>query len=248
MVVPAGEVTASRSFTGCSPESRSMIGRADRGLHDQVVGDLPGQAEQDAGVDHRLDQEVEVRRAGAGERGHRVLLGLGHPDGPAERLEHLLGQRQVRRRWRAAPAEIAVIAWSTRAGVLVMTRTTGVPSGSQLGEEAGRQAGAERDDQLVGRHLRRRARPSASPASCGLTATASTSASATAASLSTTRMPYRAASSAARSGRRAVASSRSDRPAGAQQPGQHQLADLAGADHRDRVHRHPPSPSYPRRP
>ena len=25
MVVPAGEVTASRSFTGCSPESRSMI-------------------------------------------------------------------------------------------------------------------------------------------------------------------------------------------------------------------------------
>ena len=134
------------------------------------------------------------------------------------------------------PGEIAVIASSTSAGVLVITRTTGVPSGSHLAKNAiGRPAQSDttsfpagdaagpssaisvrrvlrldRDREHVGlRRPRRRCRPS--------------------------RMPYRSASSAARSARRSVASSRSAGQPERSSPDSSSLADLAGADHRDRV-------------
>ena len=82
-----------------------------------------------------------------------------------------------------APAEIAVIASSTSAGVFVMTRTTGVPVGQPLGEER-RSAGRRRarSTSLSAGTFGPRSASSAA-ASCGLTAIASTSASATAVSV-----------------------------------------------------------------
>ena len=129
IVVPPGLVTASRSWTGCSPVVAQHGGRTDRGLHDQLGRQRPGQPQQDAGVDHRLDQEEEVGRARSGQRGDGVQLRLGHPHDLADARHQRLGQGQVRSA-ACAPAEMAVIASSTRAGVLGMQRTTAVPGGS----------------------------------------------------------------------------------------------------------------------
>src|SRR5207249_12061598 len=54
-------------------------GGADRRLHDQLRGQGARQAEQDAGVDHRLDEVEEVRRPGTGQRGYRVQLRFRYP-------------------------------------------------------------------------------------------------------------------------------------------------------------------------
>ena len=56
----------------------------------QLGGHGPGQPEQDPGVDHRLDEEEEVRRAAARQRRHRVLLRLGHAHDLADRAEQVL--------------------------------------------------------------------------------------------------------------------------------------------------------------
>ena len=62
-----------------------------------------------------------------------------------------------------APGLIAAIPWSTRAGVLGMTRTTDVPSGSRDSRYVGRDAGGEGDDEVArrprGRGSRRAGRP-----------------------------------------------------------------------------------------
>ncbi len=84
-------------FHGCSPLSRSMTAAPIAACTMSVVGLGAGQAEQDAGVGHRLDQEVEVGGAGAGEGGGGVLLGLGDAQGLADAAEDLLGDGEVRR-------------------------------------------------------------------------------------------------------------------------------------------------------
>ena len=104
-----------------------------------------------------------------------------------------------------APGDSTDMAAPTWAGVLVMTRTTGVPAGSRCAKK------------LVGTpaHSDTTSWPdtaepisfSTAPASLGFTAISSTSASPTASRLDTVRTPYRSCSSAARSARRAVASS-----------------------------------------
>ena len=66
-----------------------QLGRAEHGLHHQLGGGVPGQAEVDAGLDHRLDDEEQVRGARAGDRGHRVLVALRHGDHPAGRGQDL---------------------------------------------------------------------------------------------------------------------------------------------------------------
>src|SRR5690606_29123451 len=77
------------------------------------------------------------------------------------------------------PAAIAVIAASTTAGVLVITRTTGVPSGRRaLKNRVGSPAHSEITSFSGG--TRGPISASRVAASCGFTATASTSASATA--------------------------------------------------------------------
>jgi hypothetical protein len=101
----------------CSPESRSIVAATDRGLHDQLGGDRARQAEQDAGVDHRLDQEEEVRRAAARQRVTASCCDSGTRMVRPDRLEI----SSVRRRCSSlacAPAEIALIAWSTSTACL----------------------------------------------------------------------------------------------------------------------------------
>ena len=94
-VVPPGLETASRSCTGCSPESRIITAAPERGLHDEVGGQRARQAEQDAGVDHRLDEVEEVRRPAARQRRDGVLLRLRHPPHLAHGREQRLGLVQV---------------------------------------------------------------------------------------------------------------------------------------------------------
>ena len=71
------------------------LGRAEHGLHHQLGGDVPGQPEVDAGLDHRLDDEEQVRRTGAGDRRHRILVALRHRHHPAGRGEDLGDPVQV---------------------------------------------------------------------------------------------------------------------------------------------------------
>ncbi len=88
-----GDVLA--EFDGVFAAVAEHHGGADGGLDDQVVGLVPGQAEEDASVGHRLDEEEEVGRAGAGEGGGGVLLGLGDAEGLADGAEDFLGVGQV---------------------------------------------------------------------------------------------------------------------------------------------------------
>ncbi len=70
-------------------------GGADRRLDDQVVRLVARQAEQDAGVRHGLDQEVEVGRPRTRQGRGGVLLGLGQPQGLADTVEDVLGVCEV---------------------------------------------------------------------------------------------------------------------------------------------------------
>ena len=63
IVVPPGDVTASRSSTGCIFWSRNSSARAEHRLHDQLGRDLAREAEQNAGLDHRLGEQCEIRGA-----------------------------------------------------------------------------------------------------------------------------------------------------------------------------------------
>ncbi|OLE30223.1 MAG: hypothetical protein AUG43_03985 [Actinobacteria bacterium 13_1_20CM_3_68_10] len=64
-------------------------------LDDELCRDLAPEPEQDARLDHRLGQEREVRRAGAGDRRDGVHVRLGHADDGAEMQEGFLGQGEV---------------------------------------------------------------------------------------------------------------------------------------------------------
>ena len=68
---------------------------AEHRLDDEVGGDLAREPEQDPRLDHRLRQEREVGRAGAGDGGNCVHVALGDSDDAAEMGEHLLGQLEV---------------------------------------------------------------------------------------------------------------------------------------------------------
>ena len=120
-----GRSPASRRMTGCSPVSRSMVAAPKTTCLTMSSGDRARHAEQDARVDHRLDQEVDVGRAAARQRRRRVLLGLGNPQYLADRAEAVPRpgaaaprSRGPRPRSRSSPRRRAP-------GVLDMTRTTG---------------------------------------------------------------------------------------------------------------------------
>ena len=146
-VVPAGRGDVLAQHRRVLAGLLEHLGRADEGLDHQLVGRRPRQAEQDAGLDHRLDDVEDVRRPGAADRGDRVLVLLGHADDLAHRAQQRLGLGEVLLVAVRAAARSAAMPSSTRAGVLGMTRTTGVPCGQPLLEEVGRDAGRERDDQ-----------------------------------------------------------------------------------------------------
>ena len=103
---------------------------AQRRLHHQVGGQRPRQAEQDARVDHGLDQVEEVGRPAARQRRDGVLLALGHPAHLCRRRPAAPPPRPGAASPACAPAESTLMPSSTSAGVLGMTRTTGTPAGS----------------------------------------------------------------------------------------------------------------------
>lgn len=128
-------------------------GGADGGLHDEVVGLGAGQAEQDAGVGHRLDQEVEVGGAGAGEGGGGVLLGLGDAQGLADAAEDLLGDGEVRRVGvrTAGDHRHRLVHQGGRVG---HDADHGGAGGQALLEVRGGDAGGAADDEAVGGDMR----------------------------------------------------------------------------------------------
>lgn len=95
MVVPAGDVTFSRSFTGCSPLSRSIVAApiADWTIRSWALS--RGRPSRMPAVRHGFDQVEEVCRSGAGEGGAGVLLGLRDAERLADGAEDLLGVREV---------------------------------------------------------------------------------------------------------------------------------------------------------
>ena len=148
-VVPPGEVTRSRSTVGMLPGLPEQLGRAEHGLHHQLGGDVARQSEVHAGLDHRLDDEEQVRRAGPGDRGHRILVALRHGD-------HAAGGGQDLRH----PVQMIVVA--VRAGgdgghaLVDLGRSVGhhPDHGDALGQlgldGGGVDTGGQRDDQRVG--------------------------------------------------------------------------------------------------
>lgn len=95
MVVPSGGGDVFAELDGVFAAVAEHRGGADRGLDDQLVGLVAGQAEQDSRVGHGLDQVEEVRRARAGQGGAGVLLGLGDAERLADGSEDLLGVGEV---------------------------------------------------------------------------------------------------------------------------------------------------------
>ena len=191
-----------------------MTAAPERGLHEQVGRDRPRQPEQDAGVGHRLDQEEEVRRAAAGQRGHRVLLRLRHAD-------HLADRATAAPRPAAGARSAACAPAGQRAHRLV---------------DQHRRVGHHPDHRGAGRPAASRERrsgcrpPATPPAcsgdtcgtsssssasmSCGLTAISSTSARRRLGRVDTARTPYRSSSCSPRSARRATTTrSSAGRPA-----------------------------------
>ena len=57
--------------------------RPEHRLHDQLGGDVAGQSQVHPGLDHRLDDEEQVRRTRARDGGDRILVALRHRDHPA---------------------------------------------------------------------------------------------------------------------------------------------------------------------
>src|SRR6478672_2045660 len=93
MVVPPGDVTASRSSVGCSPESRSMMAAP---TADWMISS----ADTARGNPSRMPASIiastrKKKYAGPGQRGDRVLLRLRHPNDLADRGQQILDELQV---------------------------------------------------------------------------------------------------------------------------------------------------------
>ena len=72
-----------------------LLRGAEHRLDDELGRDLAREAEQEAGLDHRLGEEREVGGPRARDRGDGVHQLLGHADDRAEMRERLLGERDV---------------------------------------------------------------------------------------------------------------------------------------------------------
>ena len=197
IVVPPGEVTASRSVTGCSPESRNivaeptadwMISCADtlRGSPSRMPASIIASTRKKKYAGPEPDSAVT---ASCCDSGTRTTL-------PTEDSRSCTICRCAA--VACVPGEIALIASRTTIGVFGITRTTGIPSGKRLSySEVGRPAAT--DTTRVPGVIVTRIWSMSGPMSCGLTATMTTSASAAASAGVTARTPYRALTSAARS-------------------------------------------------
>ena len=173
-VVPPGELDLlaqhRRVLAGLLEHRRGP----EEGLDDELGGRGPGQPEDDAGLDHRLDDVEDVRRPAAGDRGDRVLVLLRRAGRPCRTTQQRLGLEEVL--LGAVPSRRdrrhALVDEGRRVGHDPDHRR---PLGQARLEELGRDAGRERDDRLPRGRGRgsRRAGPSMS---CGLTTRTSMSA------------------------------------------------------------------------
>lgn len=144
-------------------------GGADGGLDDQLVGLGAGQAEQDAGVGHGLDEEVEVRGARSGQGGRRVLLGLGDAEGLADALEDRLRGGEVVGGGVAVGRDDGHALVDEYGGVRHDAYDRGV-RGEAVLDEGGRDARGRADDQAVGGDVPGELVQRSRPMSWGLTA------------------------------------------------------------------------------
>ena len=158
IVVPPGEVTISRSSTGCIFSSRRSFAVPNIVWTTSSVVILAGQSEQDPGLDHRLRQQREVRRARAGDRGDRVHVPLGHAHDAADverarprRARDARRRHARRRRARRRP----------RAPSRACSASPGAPARRARPARSiadGRDGGGDREHGLVRRRGSRRSR------------------------------------------------------------------------------------------
>src|SRR5262249_13216554 len=130
MVVPPGDVTASRSVTGCSPDSRSIFaaptadwmisaGPTARGSRSRTRASIIAPTRKKKYAGPEPDSAVTASCCDSGTLATRPTL-----DSSSSTSARCEGEAD-------APAEIALIASPTSIGVFGMTRTTGVPAGSR---------------------------------------------------------------------------------------------------------------------
>ena len=203
--MPPGEVTASRSSTGCSPDSRSI-----RALPTAVC--TMSSAATARGRPNRMPASIIAstrKKKYAGPLPDRAVTASCCDSGTRTTLPTGLSRSSTTCRCSSPacePGEIADIASSTKTGVLVMTRTTGVPSGSSSSTSDEVMPAAIDTTSAPGRRCVATS-PSSVRMSWGLTTRSTTSATATASSGLGVATPYRSAISAARPWCRSAASS-----------------------------------------
>ena len=91
---PPGEVTWARSSSGDSPVGEQRR-RSLEGPHDELARDVARESLVHAGLDERLDDQVEVRGHRARQAGHRVDVALGDAHDRAHGAEDRLGPVEV---------------------------------------------------------------------------------------------------------------------------------------------------------
>ena len=173
-MVPPGDVTAARNDSGVVVAVGEQRRRAEQGLAHQLLAGVARQADEHAGLDHRLGDEEHVGRARAREPGDRVELRFGHADHDPDRAEDALADLEVERGG-VRPAAMAAAPWPTSAPVLGIARTTGRPGAAASSAARVTPAAIDRTRAPSGRTSAQPA--SASMASAGFTAITSTSAS-----------------------------------------------------------------------
>ena len=104
-VVPPGEVTRARCVAASTPPSAAMRAAPSGGRQHQLARRVRRQSLRHGRLLQGLDQEEEIGRAAAGDRGHRVHQRfLADPHRGADGAQDAFGQRALRRvsprRWR----------------------------------------------------------------------------------------------------------------------------------------------------
>ena len=154
VVVPPGEVTASRSSTGCIPSSRSKRALPNIVCTTSFVETSRRETEEKPGLDHRLGQQSEVRRPRAGESSYGIEVDLGDPHHPAEMPERLLCKRQIGLTGGAAGSDPRNPLVHERRRVRHGTHDPRLRREVPL-DERGRHSGCDRKDHLLRGHVRR---------------------------------------------------------------------------------------------
>ena len=128
--------------------------RAEHRLDDELGRHLAREPEQDAGLDHRLGEQREVRGARAGDGGDRVHVRLGDADDPAEVGQALLGEREVLLAGVRAGADARRFPRARSTGRSASRGRPARAAGDARLDPRGRDRGGDREDGLLGREQR----------------------------------------------------------------------------------------------